>query len=144
MSVVDGAMRSVGKTVGLAANATTAAAGAVGGAAVDGVLGGVSGAAAGAQRGLGKGSRSVPAAALTLGAIGAVGLVEWPVLLAVGGGALMLRQLGRRQNGAAGPSAHRAKKAGTTTTRSVKSGPRGTTSAERTRASRGTRSRSRR
>jgi hypothetical protein len=45
------------------------------------------------QRGIGKGSHSVPAAALTLGALGATGLIEWPLVLAIGGGALILRQL---------------------------------------------------
>jgi hypothetical protein len=30
---------------------------------------------------------------LTLGALGVAGLVEWPILLAVGGGALLLRRL---------------------------------------------------
>lgn len=90
MGVVDGAVRNVSRTVGRAASATTAAAGAVSGAAV----GAVAGAAAGAQRGIDRGSHSTPAAALTLGAIGVAGLVEWPLLLAVGGGALLLRRLG--------------------------------------------------
>jgi hypothetical protein len=79
--------------VGRAAEATTEAAGAVGGAAVNGVVGAVTGAAAGIQRGIGSGSHSVPAAALTLGALGVTGLLEWPVVLAIGGGALVLRQL---------------------------------------------------
>jgi hypothetical protein len=65
----------------------------VGGAAVNGVVGAVTGAAAGLQRGAERGSRSMPAAALTLGALGVTGLVEWPVLLALGGGAILLRQL---------------------------------------------------
>jgi hypothetical protein len=96
MSAVDGAVRRLSRTVGRAATMTTEAAGAVGGAAVNGVVGGVSGAAAGVQRGLSNGSHSTPAAALTLGALGVVGLVEWPVLLAIGGAALALRQLNRR------------------------------------------------
>ena len=35
----------------------------------------------------------MPAAALTLGALGVAGLIEWPLVLAIGGGALLLRQL---------------------------------------------------
>jgi cell division septation protein DedD len=93
MGVVDGAARSVSRTVNRAASATTAAAGAVGGAAVNGVAGAVTGAAAGVQKGIDRGSHSTPAAALTLGALGVAGLVEWPILLAVGGGALLLRRL---------------------------------------------------
>ena len=93
MGVVDGAVRNVSRTVSRAASATTAAAGAVGGAAVNGVVGAVTGAAEGVKRGIGSGSHSTPAAALTLGALGVAGLVEWPVLLAVGGGALLLQRL---------------------------------------------------
>jgi hypothetical protein len=98
MGVVDGAVRNVSRTVSRAATATTAAAGAVGGAAVNGVVGAVTGAAAGVQKGIDKGSHSTPAAALTLGAIGVAGLVEWPLLLAVGGGALLLRRLNSSPN----------------------------------------------
>jgi hypothetical protein len=93
MSVVGGAVRNVGRTVNRAATATTAAAGAVGGAAVSGVVGGVKGAAEGIQRGIGSGSKSTPAAALAIAALGVTGLVEWPILLAVGGGALVLRKI---------------------------------------------------
>jgi hypothetical protein len=95
MSGVNGAVRSVTRTAGRAASATTAAAGAVGGAAVNGVVGAVTGAAAGVQRGIGSGSHSVPAAALTLGALGVTGLIEWPLVLAIGGGVLLLRQLNK-------------------------------------------------
>jgi hypothetical protein len=91
MNIVGGAVRLVSET----ANATTAAAGAVGGAAVNGIVGGVQGAATGIRQGLSSGSHSTPAALLTLGAVGAAGLVEWPVLAAVGGTALLARQLGR-------------------------------------------------
>ena len=98
MGVVDGAVHNVSRTVSRAASATTAAAGAVGGAAVNGVVGAVTGAAAGVQKGIDKGSHSTPAAALTLGAIGVAGLVEWPLLLAVGGGALLLRRLNNSHN----------------------------------------------
>ena len=97
MSVVGGAVRGVGKTVSRAATVTTEAAGAVGGAAVNGVVGGVTGAAQGIKRGVSTGSHSTPAAALALGALGVAGLVEWPVLLAVGGGALLLRRMSRKQ-----------------------------------------------
>ncbi len=85
------------------ADATTAAAGAVGGAAVSGVVGGVQGAAGGIRSGLSSGSRSTAAAALTLGAIGAAGLVEWPVLVTVGGAALVMHQLGQRARQPAAP-----------------------------------------
>ena len=93
MGVVDGAVRNASRAVSRAASATTATAGAVGGAAVNGVVGAVTGAAAGVQKGIDSGSHSTPAAALTLGALGVAGLVEWPILLAVGGGALLLRRL---------------------------------------------------
>jgi hypothetical protein len=93
----------VGKTVNRVAGATTAAAGAVGGAAVNGVVGGVTGAAEGVKRGISSGSHSTPAAALAFGALGAVGLVEWPVILAVGGGALLLRRLSQK-SGASAPA----------------------------------------
>jgi hypothetical protein len=83
----------MGRTVSRAATATTSAAGAIGGAAVNGIVGGVKGAAEGIQQGISTGSKSTPAAALAIGAIGAAGLVEWPILLAVGGGALLLRKM---------------------------------------------------
>ncbi|MEZ0364025.1 hypothetical protein ACAG26_10050 [Mycobacterium sp. pUA109] len=101
MNAVNGAVSKLGRAAGRAATMTTEAAGAIGGAAVNGVVGAVTGAAAGVQRGIGSGSHSTPAAALTLGALGVVGLVEWPVLLTVGGAALLLRQLNRRPDDAA-------------------------------------------
>ncbi len=113
-------VRRLSRTVGCAATMTTQAAGAVGGAAVNGVVGGVTGAAAGVQRGLSSGSRSTPAAALTLGALGVAGLVEWPVLLAVGGAALLLRQLNQRSDATAAVS----KAAPTKSLSAVKSPPR--------------------
>jgi hypothetical protein len=75
------------------ADAAAAAAGAVGGAAVSGVIGGLQGTVNGVKNGVSSGSHSTPAAVLTLGAIGAAGLVEWPVLLGIGGTALVVRQL---------------------------------------------------
>lgn len=96
MGVVGGAVRNAGKTVNRAADATAAAAGAVGGAAVNGIVGGITGAAEGIKRGISSGSHSTPAAALALSALGVAGLVEWPILLAVGGGALVLHRLGRK------------------------------------------------
>ncbi|ULE33389.1 hypothetical protein [Mycobacterium sp. IDR2000157661] len=98
MSIVSAATRAVTRT----ADMTTAAAGAIGGAAVSGVIGGLQGAASGIRAGLGDGSRSSAAAALTIGAIGAAGLVEWPLLVTVGGAALVVHKLGQRSGGSAG------------------------------------------
>lgn len=94
-AAIGGFGQTAGQTMGRVATATTMAAGAAGSAAVNGVVGGVAGAAAGVKRGLGSGSKSTPAAALTIGALGVAGLVEWPVLLAVGGGALLLHKTHR-------------------------------------------------
>lgn len=91
-------IRTATRIVTETANATTAAAGAVGGAAVTGVVGGVQGTAAGIRNGLREGRHSTPAALVTLGAVGAAGLVEWPVLVTVGGAALLVRQLSRRDD----------------------------------------------
>lgn len=82
-----------------AVEAGVAAAGAAGGAAVNGVVGGVLGAAEGAQKGLSSGSRSLSAAALTVAAVGTVGLVEWPVLLPVGATILGVHYLTNRSGG---------------------------------------------
>jgi hypothetical protein len=95
-------VRSTTRFVAGTANAATAAAGAVSGAAINGIVGGVTGTAAGIRNGLKDGSHSTPAALLTFGAVGAAGLVEWPVLLTVGGAALVARRLGGR--GSAPPS----------------------------------------
>jgi hypothetical protein len=99
MDIVGSAKRVVTGT----AEATTAAAGAVGGAVVTGVIGGVEGTARGVRDGLSSGSHSTPLAALTLATVGAVGLVEWPVLVAIGGGALLLNKVSQRDgaNGSA-------------------------------------------
>ena len=95
MNIIGGAARVITRT----ADATTAAAGAVGGAAVGGVIGGVWGTVYGIRNGLSSGSHSTPAAALTLGVIGATGLVDWPLMLGIGGTALAVHQLSRRSNG---------------------------------------------
>src|ERR1700758_4710275 len=58
------------------------------------------------KRGVSSGSRSTPAAALALGALGVAGLVEWPVLFAVGGGALLLHRLQRKPGSPASPKAN--------------------------------------
>src|SRR5271167_1340531 len=92
MNVVKGAAGLVLAT----ADATTAAAGAVGGAAVNGVVGGVRGTASGVRNGFSSGRSSTPAAALTLTAIGVAGLVDWPLLVTVGGAALLVHELSRR------------------------------------------------
>jgi len=56
----------------------------------------VQGTVTGLKTGLSNGSTSTPAAVLTLAAIGATGLVDWPLLLGVGGAALVLHQLNQR------------------------------------------------
>jgi hypothetical protein len=92
VNIVSGALQAVSRT----ADAATAAAGAVGGAAVNGAVGGIKGVGAGIRSGVSQGSRSPAAAALTLAAVGAAGLVEWPVLLTVGGAALVVHQINQR------------------------------------------------
>jgi hypothetical protein len=83
------------------ATAATAATGAAAGATVGAVLGtaggSVSGGLRGVRRGAVAGARSEPAAVAGLTALGVGGLVEWPVVIAVGGSALVLRQLRRAQ-----------------------------------------------
>ena len=81
------------------ADASIAAAGAVGGATVNVVVGSVQGTVGGVRSGLSSGSRATPAAALTLAAIGAAGLVEWPVLLPVGATVLGVHYLTHRSRG---------------------------------------------
>jgi hypothetical protein len=101
MNVFLGAARVVARS----AEAATAAAGAVSGAAVNGVIGGLQGTVNGIKNGVSSGSHSTPAALLTLGAIGAAGLVDWPVLLGIGGTALAVRQLNQRAGGTPPPTA---------------------------------------
>jgi hypothetical protein len=85
MNLVNGTARAA--TV--AGEAATATLGAVGGAAVGGLVGTMKGAAEGARRG----SHSTPAAVLTMGAVALTGVVQWPIVAAVGGTALVLDQL---------------------------------------------------
>ncbi|MEV6137078.1 hypothetical protein AB0L63_13675 [Nocardia sp. NPDC051990] len=99
MNISDGVVDMITWT----ADATTAVAGAVGGAAVNGVIGGIQGVADGVKSGLSSGSHSAPAAALTVAAIGAAGLVEWPVLLSVGGAALVVHQINQRSSSRPSP-----------------------------------------
>ena len=100
MNIMQGAVRVVTRS----AEATAAAAGAVGGAAVTGVIGGVQGTVNGIKNGMSSGSHSTPAAALTLAAIGATGLVEWPIVVGVGGTALVVRRLAHRSDGQSRPN----------------------------------------
>ena len=76
-----------------AAVAVTGASAAVTGAAYGAATGAVDGAIRGTGQGLGSGPRATPAAALVVAAVGAAGLVEWPVLLLASGTALVVRQL---------------------------------------------------
>ncbi len=69
--------------------AVTGAMAAVAGAAT----GAVDGAIRGAGQALASGPRATPAAALVVAAVGAAGLIEWPVLLLASGTALVVRQL---------------------------------------------------
>jgi hypothetical protein len=91
-------VRSATQLVTGTANAAAATMGAAGGAALGGIVGAAQGTATGVRNGMNDGRESTPAALLTLGAVGATGLVEWPVLLTVGGAALLLRQFGRRDH----------------------------------------------
>jgi hypothetical protein len=98
------------------------------------------------QKGIGSGSHSTPAAALTLGALGVAGLIEWPLVLAIGGGALLLRQL----NNGHSDDSHKAtvtpvRAVPTKSTSSARStGPRKSPAKRAPARSRGTQSRARR
>lgn len=125
MNLIQGAARVVTQS----AEAIVAAAGAVGGAAVNGVIGGVQGAVTGIKNGVSSGSHSTPAAALAIAAIGATGLVEWPILLGVGGTAIVVRQLKQRSEGQEKP-----------TLAAVPNAPRRTPAAKRTSGRKATKS----
>ncbi|MGV0838354.1 hypothetical protein [Mycolicibacterium thermoresistibile] len=134
MNIVQGAAQAVTK----AASTTTAAAGAVGGAAVNGVVGGAQGVVKGMRQGAESGSKSTPAALLTLGAVAATGLVQWPVVLAVGGTAVLVNQLTRNGDKSGDePATLRAVNGDTTKTSSprktTKSTPRKSTSSRSSR-----------
>ena len=136
MNAVGSTVQKLTGIVSRAATMTTEAAGAIGGAAVNGVIGGVKGAVGGAKQGMGQGSHSTPAAALTLGALGVAGLVEWPVLAAVGGTALVLQKLNTR---APAPAPKAAPSAPLTAVKSTGSaGPRRTPAAKKATAQRST------
>jgi len=82
--------RRAGKDATVTVTGATAA---VTGAAYGAATGAVDGAIRGAGQALGSGPRATPAAALAVAAVGAAGLVEWPVLLLASGTALVVRQL---------------------------------------------------
>ncbi len=73
--------------------ATTSVAGATGGAALGAGLGAVRGAADGLRDGAERGSRSAPAAALTVTALTVTGILDWPLVLAAGGTAILVNRL---------------------------------------------------
>ncbi len=72
--------------------ATTSVAGATG-AALGAGLGAVRGAADGLRDGAERGSRSAPAAALTVTALTVTGILDWPLVLAAGGTAILVNRL---------------------------------------------------
>jgi uncharacterized protein YdaT len=82
--------RRAGKDATVAVTGATAA---ITGAAYGAATGAVDGAIRGAGQALGSGPRATPAAALAVAAVGAAGLIEWPVLLLASGTALVVRQL---------------------------------------------------
>ncbi len=92
--------RRAGKDATVAVMGATAA---VTGAAYGAATGAVDGAIRGAGQALGSGPRATPAAALAVAAVGAAGLVEWPVLLLASGTALVVRQLRHKP---ANPTVH--------------------------------------
>lgn len=102
-----GAPKMIKESAGLiltTADATAEVAGLVGSAAVNGIVGGVRGAMAGIRDGASHGRGSTGAAALTLAALGAAGLVSWPIVVTVGGGALVVHEMRRRAVPAALPA----------------------------------------
>lgn len=112
MLIVDEAARAVRG----AADATTTVAGAVGGGVLGGVRGGIRGTTGGVRDGMRDGSHSTALAVLTMAAVGVAGVVEWPILLAVGGTAVVLHEWDRRGGAAvkdAGKPAREVKAAAT-------------------------------
>lgn len=90
-------IESVTNAVTKAAYFTTDVAGALGGmtagVVIGGVRGGVNGAVEGVREGIEKGSESTVTSAVTMAAIGATGVIGWPIVAAVGGPALAVRML---------------------------------------------------
>jgi len=80
-----------------AAAAITGAAAAVTAGAYGAAGGAVTGATRGVSQALGTGPRFPPAAALTVAAVGAAGIVDWPVLLLGSAGALVLHHYATHQ-----------------------------------------------
>ena len=101
MDIVGNVVRTADRAFGV----VVATAGAAGGAVVNGVVGGVTGVATGVRDGIDNGRHSTPAAMLTLGLLGAAGVVEWPLLVGVGVTAVVLRQLRSSDQDAAEQSA---------------------------------------
>jgi len=95
-STLTAATTSLGATIAGATTTTTAAAGAASGGALGATLGALRGAADGVRGGAEKGSRSPTAAALTAVALGVTGILDWPLLLTVGGTALVVNRLTSR------------------------------------------------
>ncbi|MGZ5365955.1 MAG: hypothetical protein ACXWD5_17930 [Mycobacterium sp.] len=130
-------VRSAKRVVTGTADATAAAAGAVGGAAVNGVIGGVQGTVGGMKSGLASGRHSAPAAVLTFAAVGVAGLVDWPVLVAIGGTALLVGQLTKHSGGqptialVTAPSSTRRAGPAKPATRKPRTAPRKSTSSRR-------------
>jgi len=90
-SVVLGPVRAATRTAGAVGTATAA----VGSATLHGVVGGVAGTVTGVREGWADSrTRSAPAA-LTVVAIGTLGLVEWPLMLAIGATVLAAQRLAR-------------------------------------------------
>jgi len=104
---------------------------------VSGVIGGVKGTVGGIRSGLDSGSHSTPAAVLTFAAVGAAGLVDWPVLVAIGGTALVVGQLTKHSDAqppvklAAAPSSTRRAGPAKPATRTPRTPPRKSTSSRR-------------
>jgi hypothetical protein len=106
------------RVVAGAGDAATATLGAIGGAAIGSVVGTVKGAGEGAVEGARRGSHSTPAAVMTMGAVALTGVVEWPLVAAAGGTALLLHQLKPDQGKTEAPAEPGT--AGTTTPESPK------------------------
>ena len=89
--------------VGAVAGAATSTAGVLSGGAVGGGVGALSGVARGLTQGVAagaaRGRHSTAATVITLTAVGVSGLVDWPILLATGGAAIVLDKAINRHPG---------------------------------------------